>query len=48
MKFVRRVEGIKFGRMIFKKVREDVRIRYYVYVIVVFMEYYCSKVSIEI
>lgn len=43
MKFVWRVEGIKFGRMIFKKVREDIRICYYVYVIVVFMEYYCSK-----
>jgi cleavage stimulation factor subunit 3 len=48
MKFARRAEGIKSGRMIFKKAREDTRTRHHVYVTAALMEYYCSKVSIEI
>ncbi|KAH0620859.1 hypothetical protein JD844_021705 [Phrynosoma platyrhinos] len=43
MKFARRAEGIKSGRMIFKKAREDVRTRHHVYVTAALMEYYCSK-----
>ncbi|XP_075693890.1 cleavage stimulation factor subunit 3 isoform X2 [Rhinoderma darwinii] len=43
MKFARRAEGIKAGRMIFKKAREDVRTRHHVYVTAALMEYYCSK-----
>lgn len=45
MKFARRAEGIKSGRMIFKKAREDTRTRHHVYVTAALMEYYCSKVS---
>lgn len=45
MKFARRAEGIKSGRSIFKKAREDVRTRHHVYVTAALMEYYCSKVS---
>jgi len=45
MKFARRAEGIKSGRMIFKKAREDARTRHHVYVTAALMEYYCSKVS---
>ena len=48
MKFARRAEGIKSGRMIFKKAREDTRTRHHVYVTAALMEYYCSKVSPEI
>lgn len=44
MKFARRAEGIKSGRMIFKKAREDTRTRHHVYVTAALMEYYCSKV----
>ncbi|KAI3377834.1 hypothetical protein L3Q82_008973 [Scortum barcoo] len=43
MKFARRAEGIKSGRTIFKKAREDVRTRHHVYVTAALMEYYCSK-----
>ncbi|KAM4720775.1 cleavage stimulation factor subunit 3 isoform 1-T1 [Rhinophrynus dorsalis] len=43
MKFARRAEGIKSGRMIFKKAREDARTRHHVYVTAALMEYYCSK-----
>ncbi|KAI4880194.1 hypothetical protein NFI96_026030 [Prochilodus magdalenae] len=43
MKFARRAEGIKSGRAIFKKAREDVRTRHHVYVTAALMEYYCSK-----
>ena len=43
MKFARRAEGIKSGRMIFKKAREDTRTRHHVYVTAALMEYYCSK-----
>ena len=45
MKFARRAEGIKSGRMIFKKAREDTRTRHHVYVTAALMEYYCSKVG---
>uniref|UniRef100_A0A3P9PE42 Cleavage stimulation factor subunit 3 n=1 Tax=Poecilia reticulata TaxID=8081 RepID=A0A3P9PE42_POERE len=43
MKFARRAEGIKSGRSIFKKAREDLRTRHHVYVSAALMEYYCSK-----
>uniref|UniRef100_A0A8C5AWP6 Cleavage stimulation factor, 3' pre-RNA, subunit 3 n=1 Tax=Gadus morhua TaxID=8049 RepID=A0A8C5AWP6_GADMO len=43
MKFARRAEGIKMGRTIFKKAREDLRTRHHVYVTAALMEYYCSK-----
>lgn len=46
MKFARRAEGIKMGRTIFKKAREDLRTRHHVYVTAALMEYYCSKVKI--
>lgn len=45
MKFARRAEGIKSGRSIFKKAREDLRTRHHVYVTAALMEYYCSKVT---
>lgn len=45
MKFARRAEGIKSGRTIFKKAREDARTRHHVYVTAALMEYYCSKAS---
>lgn len=44
MKFARRAEGIKSGRSIFKKAREDPRTRHHVFVSAALMEYYCSKV----
>lgn len=47
MKFARRAEGIKSGRMIFKKAREDARTRHHVYVTAALMEYYCSKVIMD-
>lgn len=47
MKFARRAEGIKSGRMIFKKAREDARTRHHVYVTAALMEYYCSKVILH-
>uniref|UniRef100_A0A672RNY0 Cleavage stimulation factor subunit 3 n=1 Tax=Sinocyclocheilus grahami TaxID=75366 RepID=A0A672RNY0_SINGR len=43
MKFARRAEGIKSGRTIFKKAREDARTRHHVYATAALMEYYCSK-----
>uniref|UniRef100_UPI00358F54D8 cleavage stimulation factor subunit 3 isoform X2 n=1 Tax=Myxine glutinosa TaxID=7769 RepID=UPI00358F54D8 len=43
MKFARRAEGIKTGRSVFKKAREDQRTRHHVYVAAALMEYYCSK-----
>ena len=46
MKFARRAEGIKHGRTVFKKAREDLRTRHHVYVTAALMEYYCSKVSV--
>lgn len=45
MKFVRRVEGIKSTRTVFRKAREDARSKCQVYVAAALMEYYCSKVS---
>lgn len=47
MKFGRRAEGIKSGRIIFKKAREDMRTRHHVYVTAALMEYYCSKVGLH-
>ena len=41
----RRAEGIKSGRTIFKKAREDLRTLHHVYVTAALMEYYCSKVE---
>ncbi|CAG0913045.1 unnamed protein product [Notodromas monacha] len=43
MRFARRAEGIKAARAIFKKVREDERVSYHVYVASALMEYYGSK-----
>ena len=45
MKFARRAEGIKAARAVFKKAREDERIRYHVFVAAALMEYYCTKVG---
>lgn len=45
MRFARRAEGIKSARLVFKMAREDVRIKYHVYVAAALMEYYCSKDS---
>lgn len=47
MKFARRAEGIKSGRSIFKKAREDLRTRHHVFVSAALMEYYCSKVRAQ-
>lgn len=47
MKFARRAEGIKSGRSIFKKAREDPRTRHHVFVSAALMEYYCSKVRAQ-
>ncbi|XP_039254764.1 cleavage stimulation factor subunit 3-like isoform X1 [Styela clava] len=43
MKFARRSEGIKAARQVFKKAREDTRVRFHVYVAAALMEYYCTK-----
>ncbi|CAF0768409.1 unnamed protein product [Brachionus calyciflorus] len=43
MRFLRRVEGIRSTRQIFKKARDDPRISYHVYVAAAFMEYFCTK-----
>lgn len=43
MRFLRRVEGIRSARQIFKKARDDSRISYHVYVAAAFMEYFCTK-----
>uniref|UniRef100_H2YS43 Suppressor of forked domain-containing protein n=1 Tax=Ciona savignyi TaxID=51511 RepID=H2YS43_CIOSA len=43
MKFTRRAEGIKAARLVFKKAREDTRIRFHVFVAAALMEYYCTK-----
>ncbi|KAK0417140.1 hypothetical protein QR680_012850 [Steinernema hermaphroditum] len=43
MKFVRRTEGIKEARLVFKRARIDSRIQYHVYVASALLEYYCSK-----
>lgn len=44
MRFLRRAEGIRSARTIFKKAREDTRSSYHVYIAAAFMEYYCTKV----
>lgn len=43
MRFLRRIEGIRSARQIFKKARDDSRISYHVYVAAAFMEYFCTK-----
>jgi len=43
MKFIRRTEGVKAARMIFKRAREDSRCQYHIYIAAALMEYYCSK-----
>lgn len=45
MRFLRRVEGIRSARTVFKRAREDTRISYHVFVAAAFMEYFCTKVS---
>ena len=45
MRFLRRVEGIRSARTVFKRAREDDRVSYHVYVAAAFMEYFCTKVS---
>lgn len=44
MKCVRRTEGVKATRNIFKRAREDPRSQFHVYVAHALMEYYCNKV----
>jgi cleavage stimulation factor subunit 3 len=43
MNFVRRTEGVKNARLVFKRAREDSRSQFHVYVAAALMEYYCSK-----
>ncbi|KAL3093072.1 hypothetical protein niasHT_022522 [Heterodera trifolii] len=43
MKFVRRTEGVKFARLVFKRAREDKRSNFHVFVAAALLEYYCSK-----
>ena len=43
MRFARRRSGVKAGRNVFRKAREDSRSRYQVYVAAAMMEYHCSK-----
>uniref|UniRef100_A0A914I989 Suppressor of forked domain-containing protein n=1 Tax=Globodera rostochiensis TaxID=31243 RepID=A0A914I989_GLORO len=43
MKFVRRTEGVKHSRLVFKRAREDKRSNFHVFVAAAFLEYYCSK-----
>uniref|UniRef100_A0A914E9A4 Suppressor of forked domain-containing protein n=1 Tax=Acrobeloides nanus TaxID=290746 RepID=A0A914E9A4_9BILA len=45
MKFVRRTEGVKATRVVFKRAREDQRSQHHVYVAHALMEYYCNKDS---
>ena len=45
MRFLRRVEGIRSARTVFKRARDDNRVSYHVYVAAAFMEYFCTKVS---
>ena len=44
MRFLRRVEGIRSARTVFKRARDDPRSSYHVYMAAAFMEYYCTKV----
>jgi hypothetical protein len=48
MKFIRRTEGVKAARLIFKRARDDQRCTYHIYVASALMEYYCSKVRLTI
>lgn len=48
MKFIRRTEGVEQARLIFKRAREDRRSSFQIYVAAAYMEYFCSKVNIEI
>jgi cleavage stimulation factor subunit 3 len=43
MRFLRRVEGIRSARVVFKRARDDERISYHVFVATAFMEYFCTK-----
>uniref|UniRef100_A0A1I8BZ39 Suf domain-containing protein n=1 Tax=Meloidogyne hapla TaxID=6305 RepID=A0A1I8BZ39_MELHA len=43
MKFIRRTEGLKQARLVFKRAREDKRNNFHVYVAAAYIEYYCSK-----
>lgn len=43
MRFLRRIEGIRSARAIFKRAREDSRISYHVFVAFASMEYFCTK-----
>lgn len=43
MRFLRRIEGIRSARRIFKKAREDPRSSFHVFIAAAFMEYYCTK-----
>ncbi|TKR77992.1 hypothetical protein L596_018872 [Steinernema carpocapsae] len=43
MKFVRRTEGIKEARVVFKRARADERTQFQAFVASALMEYYCSK-----
>lgn len=45
MKFIRRTEGVKASRAVFKRARADPRVKFHVYVAAATMEYYCSKVG---
>jgi len=44
MRFLRRAEGIRSARAIFKKARDDSRISYHVFIAAALMEYFCTKV----
>lgn len=43
MRFLRRTEGIRSARIVFKKARDDPRSTFHVFVAAAFMEYYCTK-----
>lgn len=45
MKFIRRTEGVKSARAIFKRARDDHRSTHHIFVAAALMEYYCSKVG---
>lgn len=43
MRFLRRAEGIRSARTVFKRAREDPRITYHVFVAAGLIEYFCTK-----
>ena len=43
MRFLRRAEGIRSARTVFKRAREDARITYHVFVAAALIEYFCTK-----